>query len=183
MTFSNPLSPIYDSFEVARECFKVARRTIDSQIAELIHRTPFVGATPQAAASAIDGAQQQAFDLAILALWSTFERHVIEHLQTGSELLAKGHPEQYSVKLANKFRNEVEFWKIDDILDLFKAEVDPALIGQAKQIKRYRDWIAHRNPKRPLPTKATPETTFAVLTAVIDQIRAAHIPEVEEAVD
>lgn len=86
MTFSNSLSPIYDSFEVARECFKVARRTIDSQIAELIHRTPFVGATPQAAASAIDGA-------------------------------------------------------------------------------------------------AAPETTFAVLTAVIDQIRAAHIPEVEEAVD
>jgi hypothetical protein len=181
MTSSNPLSPVYDAFEVARDCFKVARRTVDSQIEDLIHRTQFVGATPEAAASALDGAEQQAFDLAILALWSTFERHVIAHLQTGSELLSKGHPEQYSVKLTNKFENEVEFWKIDDILDLFKAEVDPALIGRAKQIKRYRDWIAHRNPKRATPTKATPETAFTVLTAVIDQIRTAHIPAMEEA--
>jgi len=99
---------------------------------------------------------------------------VIEHLQTGSELLAKGHLEQYSVKLANKFKNEVECWKIDDMLDLFNGEIDPYLIGQAKPIERCQDWIAQRNPKRATPPKASPETAFAVLTAIVDQIRAVH---------
>ena len=30
-------------------------------------------------------------------------------------------------------------------------------VGQVKQIKQYRDWIAHQNPNKPTPTQATPE--------------------------
>lgn len=53
-----------------------------------------------------------------------------------------------------------------------------------KQIKQYRDWIAHQNPSKPTPMQATPETAFDVLTKMIEQIRQTHTPPPEdEAVD
>lgn len=184
MNSDNPLDPVYKAFSVASDCFKVAMRTIQIQHEELIRRTQFIGATPEEANTALEDAAKQAADLAILALFATFERFVIEHLQAANRLLAAGFPQQYSTKVAEKFASEVEYWRFVEILDLFKGEVDPALIGQVKQIKQYRDWIAHQNPNRPTPTQATPETAFDVLTKMIEQIRLTHAPpRDEEAVD
>jgi len=134
----------------------VAQRTVESQAEDLIRRTQFYGSAPEAANSAITSARDQAADLAILALWATFERYVIEYLQTGRQLLAAGYPAQYSTKLAEKFESEVEYWRIDDIL-------------------------AHRNTRRPVPTRTEPETAFEVLSALIEQIHATHTPPAEMA--
>lgn len=183
MNFNNPLAPVYKAFSVAKDCFKVATRSVRIQHDELIRRTQFIGATPEEANIALDDAARQAADLAILALFATFERFVIEHLQTANRLLAAGYPQHYAGKLAEKFESEVEYWKFGEILDLFKGEVDPALIGQVKQIKQYRDWIAHQNPGKPTPTQATPETAFDVLTRMIEQIRQTHTPRLNETVD
>ncbi len=174
MILSNPLDPIYRAFAVASDCFEVAQRTVDKQDEKLIRRTQFVGATRDEATTALTEAAKQASDLAILALFATFERTVIEHLQTANLLLVAGYPQEYASALAEKFVKDVEYWKVDDILDLFKGEVDANLIGQVKQIKDYRDWIAHRNPRRPTPSQATPQTAFGVPTKVIEQIRATH---------
>jgi hypothetical protein len=174
MSFDNPLDSIYKAFSVASDCFKVATRTVQSQHEELIRRTQFIGATKHEANAALEDAAKQAADLAILALFATFERFVIEHLQTANRLLAAGYPRQYSTKLAEKFEKDVEYWKFVETLDLFKGEVDGRLIGQVKQIKQYRDWIAHQNPNKAPPTQATPETAFDVLTKMIEQIRLTH---------
>ncbi|PMS37341.1 hypothetical protein B0G57_116106 [Trinickia symbiotica] len=184
MNSNNPLEPVFRAFSVASDCFKVAERTIQIQHEELIRRTEFIGATPEQANAALDGAVKQAADLAILALFATFERCVIEHLQTANRLFAAGYPQQYSTRLSEKFESEVEYWRFGEVLDLFKSEVDSNLIGQVKQIKQYRDWIAHQNPNKPTPTQATPETTFDVLTRMIEQIRLTHTPPpADEAVD
>jgi hypothetical protein len=167
MNSSNPLDPIFKAFEVANDCFKVARRTIESQSEDLMRRTQFAGSCAEKAHLSIASARDQAADLAILALWVTFERYLIEHLQAGKRLLAAGFPAQYSINLAEKFESEIEYWRIDDILDLLKGEIDPDLIGRAKQIKKYRDWIAHRNTRRAVSTRTEPETAFEVLTVLL----------------
>jgi hypothetical protein len=59
---------------------------------------------------------------------------------------------------------------LDDLLDLFKSLVEVDKIGVAKQIKDYRDWIAHRNPKRLPPAQTEPRTAYSVLAAIIDAI-------------
>jgi hypothetical protein len=59
-----------------------------------------LGATPEKANSALEDAARQATDLAILTLFATFERFVIEHLQTANCLLTAGYPQQYANKLA-----------------------------------------------------------------------------------
>lgn len=174
MNSDNPLKPVYKAFSVASDCFRVATRTVRSQQEEFIQRTQFMGATLDDANTALQDAAKQAADLAILALFATFERFVIEHLQGANRLLAAGYPRQYSSRLAEKFESEVEYWKFGEILNLFKGEVDLELIGQVKQIKQYRDWIAHQNPNKPTPTQATPETAFYVLTQMIEQIRLTH---------
>ena len=179
MNSDNPLDPVYKAFSVASDCFKVATRTIQVQHEELIRRTQFIGATKKEANTVLRDAAKQVADLAILALFATFERFVIEHLQTANRLLAEGYPQQYSANLAEKFESEVEYWRFGEILNLFKGEVDVGLIGQVKQIKQYRDWIAHQNPNKPTPTQATPETAFDVLTRMIAQIRLTHTPPVE----
>jgi hypothetical protein len=183
MNFDNPLLPVYKAFSVANDCFKVVMRTIETQSEELIHRTEFSDTTPAQVNVALENAEKQASDLAILALFATFERFVIEHLQTANRLLAAGHPQQYSSKLAKKFESEVEYWRFVEVLDLFKGEVDSDLIGKVKQIKQYRDWIAHRNPNRSIPLQTTPKATLEVLTTMIEQIRLTHVDPMEEDVE
>jgi hypothetical protein len=182
MNSENPLVPVYRAFSVASDCFRVAARTFRAQREELIGHTQFFRASPEEVTTALAAAESQAADLAILALFATFERFVIEHLQAANRLLAVGYPRQYSVKLAEKFESVVEYWRFVEILDLFRAEVDPALIGRVKQIKQYRDWIAHQNPNKSTSTRATPDTAFEVLSEMIEQIRLTHTPREEEEV-
>jgi hypothetical protein len=176
MKFDNPLEPVYKAFLVASDCFSLAERTMQIQHEELIQSTRFHGVATSEIYIALEGAEKQVADLAILALFATFERFVIEHLQTANQLLATGYPYRYSTRLAQKFRSEVEYWKFDEVLNLFKGEVDANLIGQVKQIKQYRDWIAHQNPDKANPRRVTPERVFEVLTSVIEQIRLTHTP-------
>ncbi|GAB7526653.1 hypothetical protein [Paraburkholderia sp. 2C] len=184
MTFDNPLDPVYKAFLVASDCFGLGERIIEIQHEELICSTQFHGVSTDETYAALEGAEEQVADLAILALFATFERFVIEHLQTANQLLATGYPYRYSARLAQKFRSEVEYWKFDEVLNLFKGEVDADLIGQVKQIKQYRDWIAHQNPNKATPGRFTPERAFDVLRMTVEQIRLTHTPPmVMDAID
>jgi hypothetical protein len=61
-----------------------------------MRRTEFLGTTPELANTALADGAKQAADLEILALFATFERFVIERLQSTNRLLANGYPERYS---------------------------------------------------------------------------------------
>jgi hypothetical protein len=102
-------SPVSTADQVASDCFKVAQLTIERQQEELMRRTEFLGTTPELANTALADGAKQAADLEILALFATFERFVIEHLQSTNRLLANGYPERYSHALAEKFVNDVEY--------------------------------------------------------------------------
>ena len=72
--------------------------------------------------------------------------------------------------IQKKIENDFEFWRFDDALNLLKYVLDPQLVGQAKQIKQYRDWIAHRNPKKPPKTNVSPEAAYRVLSTIVSQL-------------
>lgn len=178
MTSDNPLQPVYHAFVVAKECIDGARRSIHDQNEALSrHMRLITGATTDAE-SALEEALRQAAELAVLALFATFERLIIEQLQAAQARLANGHPAGYSARLGEKYSKDVEHWRFHDMLDLFKTEIDERLIGQAKQIKQYRDWIAHRNPDKRVPLQTTPAAAFSVLTRLLQRIRHVHaMPE------
>ncbi len=80
------------------------------------------------------------------------------------------HPASLAGELYGKFENDVEYWKSDDVLDLFSKDIDAQLIGDAKNIKKHRDWIAHRNPRRPSPGAVTPAFAYKILSEVLERI-------------
>ncbi len=172
MTFNNPLEVVYKAYRVSHESLVVVEHIAREHFDEvLMPRAGLLNAARDDVETALVDAEKQAADL---ALFATFERYVIERLQTANELLASGHPSGYSSKLAEKFKSEVEYWRFDEILDLFKPELDANLIGRAKQIKRYRDWISRRNTNKELPAQVSPDTVFEVLSKIVSEISQTH---------
>lgn len=183
MNSSNPLKPIYDAFLLSSDCFKVAQRAVKAQQdevkraqARLLKGTLFLAANPSDAENAIKDAEKRAGDLVVLALFATFERFMIERLQSARQWLQGGYPTEYAKQLAAKFEDAVERWQFGEILDLFNVEIDKDLLGHAKSIKKYRDWIAHQNPKSGTPPQAVPRQTYEVLTKIIEEIQLKHAP-------
>lgn len=76
----------------------------------------------------------------------------------------------FAIEVQQKVEDSIEYWKIGEVLDLYKVLVPADLIGQAKQVKRYRDWVAHKNPKKPSPAKITAELAYEVLASVLQQL-------------
>ncbi|HDR9127758.1 TPA: hypothetical protein QDB31_004826 [Burkholderia vietnamiensis] len=177
MISSDALIPIFEAFRIADQSFTVALKAIDLQHEDTIKGTDFHNVPQNDAVASIQRARGQASDLAVLALFATFERQIIEHLQVAQDWISSsGYPVAYAARLGERFKAKVERWGIEEILGLFKPEVDDAAIEDAKAIKKYRDWIAHQNPNNPAPPPATPDTAFSVLTDVINQIATAHTP-------
>ncbi|WP_150660037.1 hypothetical protein [Pandoraea sputorum] len=159
---------------MSQETLNVAKRAAQRRNARPVGRTELGASKPNDATTALEGAEQQARELAVFALFVAFERYVVEHLQTAHERLTSGYPSAYSRRLAEKFKSEVAYWRFDEVLDLFKPDVGTEKIGRVKQIKKYRDWIAHRNTRKEAPLHTTPDATYILLSDVAEKIGAIH---------
>ena len=70
-----------------------------------------------------------------------------------------------SRRLSEIVLRESEYIKIEYLPDILKNFADPQRVGLIKQIKRYRDWIAHgRKPLSPSPAK--PVDIYIVFEAI-----------------
>lgn len=166
------LDSVWKSYELARDSMNVARKVVAKAIAsepgfdEVLFRTNFAGETPDV----LDPAQDEVNELFILALWVVFERELRDHLRAeGTRPLGDcGTP--FHLGLSSHLQKEIDYWKNDDVLDLFKTIADPDIIGQAKQIKEYRDWVAHKSRPRRSQTNITPKFAYDTLSEIIRAI-------------
>lgn len=107
----------------------------------------------------------------VINLWVVFERFLIEDVTAGlsaHEHLSEGFADRLTMKVAQ----EIERWRFDELLDLYKGSVDSAKIGAAKQVKSYRDWVAHQNPRKPPAMRIHPETAYELLVAIVHSVAA-----------
>jgi hypothetical protein len=158
------------AYRRTQDVFKVAYHALrDDPRAR--HGTRFVGNTEQEIKSEITAMQNRLDDAAVVELWVIFERFVIEHVTasvaTPNELAAA-----FRERFGSKMAYEIERWRFDELLDLYKGWLDSDEIGRAKQIKAYRDWVAHRNPRKGPPVDADPEAAYHVLVSIVTQIQA-----------
>lgn len=138
---SNPLDSMWKAYLVSTECFDIAYETIKQEKVSLFIN----GSVQKNAKQDIAQARQESNDLFVVGLWATFERFVISYLQNKGAILQHIDPNALANPIYEQFKQEVEYWKTDDILNLLKQipSIDKNLIGQAKTIFRYRNWIAH----------------------------------------
>lgn len=171
MTKNNPLDPVLRSYQISCDCTKISLRALTRGETRLLKGTAFAETREQEARSDLLQAQKEAADFAILSMWVIFERELHHHLQLAYAVLAQ--PAQgLRYQIHQHLVMTSERWQNQEILDLFKAAgVSAELIGQAKNIKRFRDWVAHKNPKKPPVSQTTPETTYQVLSALLQEIQ------------
>jgi hypothetical protein len=167
---SNPLEPVWTAYLVTRDCFRVARRALSRNDRALFSGASLFSSQDAGAESLIEESRARADEFVIVALWAEFERYLITYLQEKGSVVAGQQPRELSAVFQEHLKEQIERWQIDDILDLFKAVIDSSRIGQAKQVKRFRDWVAHKNPRKGTPAKADPKTAYVLLSGIIADI-------------
>lgn len=173
MKASDALNNAWHTYQVTRDCLQIASRSIESENLNFLKSTSFINSPIDKCKQDIMESRNNANDYVILSLWIIFERNLLEYCLIENEKSLNNNLNPLSKKISEKISNDIEYWRIDDVLDIFKSLVDPNLIGQAKQIKKYRDWIAHKNLKKPRPQSITPEMAHSVLlkiTQIIESI-------------
>ncbi|MCP4110449.1 MAG: hypothetical protein GY749_33835 [Desulfobacteraceae bacterium] len=170
MSSENPLDPIWESYQVICDCLKVVQRGISKKDIRLLNRTNFLASSEEHSINQVKKSRTDANDYVILSLWAAFERIIMEYLQIQGRKILSTPPSAFNQKIHEKLEHEIEYWKIDDILNIFKVVIDPDIIGQAKQIKQYRDWVAHRNINKDAPPNITPQKAYEVISKILKKL-------------
>jgi hypothetical protein len=108
-------------------------------------------------------------DLFIVEIFSCFERFLRDKINNCLSLedCLFGH---------QQILRHIEYLKIEDLLDSLKnsskLHIDSKDIGLIKQIKQYRDWVAHgRNPQKPPPIKTVDfDKVFEIIETIMEQM-------------
>lgn len=134
----------------------------------MLKNTSFSGLEDDVALTMIDESRERAGDFAILSLWAVLERSLLEFVRMEGRRILRESRNEFMTNVYRKIDSEMEYWKSMDMLDLFIPVAGGDLIGKAKQIKQYRDWIAHRNPNKPKPPNVTPESAYKILSGIVE---------------
>ncbi|MFW5836641.1 MAG: hypothetical protein ACOCVM_01435 [Desulfovibrionaceae bacterium] len=167
------LSEIHSAYRSAKDSLKIAdrvqRRVLQGEeLGSLIRGTSLPGEKSEVAADKLTRARQEIDDLFIVAIWAAFESALRTFFQSKCVCLKKLAPQDISKNLEEHVIKEIEYWKMDEVLDLLKSNgfIDPMVIGNAKQVKHYRDWIAH-GKRKDAPTQAAPDTAYRLLSEIL----------------
>ena len=172
---SNPLKRVWLVYQASRDALKVTKQTITHDDKEiLLFRTTFESQNPIEAKQIIEDSLKEVEDLFVLSLWSTYERFVRNYLQRKGTTLQMTQPQALAYPIYDYFCDEVEFWKSNQILDLLKKSLfttNSHLIGKAKQILTYRDWVAHgKNPNKYPSSNITARFAYKVLNEIVETL-------------
>lgn len=141
---------------VRREVIKQSKGITGGQ--RLLARTGFEEMPLTDAQDDLGNCQQANEDFAILSMWAIFERRLFSRLEEECQKMQGTRPSEFNNAVFKKIYETVEYWRIDDAIDLIKPLVGSDLAGQAKNIKKYRDWVVHKNPRKSTPAKIDPQT-------------------------
>lgn len=170
MNRTESLDAIWQSYQTNLDCHRVAIRGISKGNLVALEKTGFLNTPIDEAKQKIQISRAAADDHVILSLWAVFERSLLSRLQSENKRILAEPQTKITHGVYQKIDDELEYWRIEDVLDIFKIAIDPTLIGGAKQIKKYRDWVAHKNPRKSRPQNVPPENAYKLLREISSQL-------------
>ncbi|NDU91665.1 MAG: hypothetical protein G3I10_03515 [Ferrovum sp.] len=170
---ANLLDPAWNAYLAIGDCIRIARRTLRNGGITTHSRLDVLLISPPTPEERVSDAADKANDYVIFAMWAEFERFLIEFISSKTDCIKTGTPTGLTADIRDHVYVSIEYSRIDELLDILKTLIDPDVVGQLKQIKQYRDWLAHKNPSKGTPSKTDPKTAYALLSATIEQIRSA----------
>lgn len=188
----NPLDPLWEDYKTARDSLKVFKRAVKTdQTAyrkRLLQRTFLVEEVPtfltddypsdqvKIVEDAVEKAVTQAENLFVVGLWAVFERFLRTYLQHKGLVLETVKPNDLGKAIYDHFKDEVEYWKPDEILDFLKFNVlkdNEELAGDAKHIYRYRSAIVHG---KQFDEKIYPDVVHTKLSKIVSLLQQVEEP-------
>ena len=171
MSGTDALDAVWEIYRIYKDNIKIVKRCIDVMDTAKTRGTIFIEATKDQSDSYLKTARNEIDDFIIFSMWAVFERQLFDLLQhENNRVFCSAQSKAITEKIFKKIEQEIEYWRIDEVLDIFKTKVDPSLIGEVKKVKKYRDWLAHRNPKKGTPAKVDPNTAYNLLRSVLSQL-------------
>ena len=165
------LNMMLDALQVAARGVQHSQQSVvELPIETLLANTCFAEEPIDVLRKNIQTCRQAAEDFAILTMWIAFEQHLMDRLVAECQKMQDSIASDFNNDVFKRVSTMVKYWRVDDALDLIKPLVGSDMVGQAKQIKRYRDWIAHRNPDKARPSKPDVDTVQLVLTQLISDL-------------
>ena len=173
LTMSTPdaIGEVWHTYQVTVNCLEVTLDDLRLGRMDSLQGTGFMDIPIDAVRRNIQASRETLDDHTILAMWAVFEQEMIAILEIEAHKMLGIAPSAFNQALLNKIEAGIERWRSDEMIDLFKPLFPVELIAYTKQIKRYRDWVAHRNIKKPSPKKVTPEFAYDILAVALKQMR------------
>jgi len=167
------LVSIFDDYLTIQNSLKITRRSLSEKTPLSKNRTIFDEMKYSEAEKKLKTAKKEFSNLIVLSLFAQFERQLRDEIAAKSSKLLEIIPIELAESLNQLTQKEMERWRIEEVIDLFKFAVDGNLRGQMKQILEYRNWLAHGRNVNKLPSirKADPQTTFDSILGFITQIQ------------
>ena len=179
MNLSNPLPPIRLAYKTAYDSFRVAKRAIKTQNPQikqrLLQRTDFEIHSLTDAEHLIVQNIQEAKGLYVLTLWAAFERFLRDYLQYKGTIIQQMVPPDLANAMYSHVYQEIEFWRPEDVLDFLRdslLKTEPQLVGHAKAIYNYRNWIAHGKNAKKNVSPVSPQKTYTTLNTIVNILLA-----------
>ncbi len=180
MTYAvEQLDAVWRTWRFQHDALRVVLRTLrrraeDAKAPGMLAKTLYEVAETAQCERDIQACQKTAAEFAVLGMWAIFERRVLQRLEQECHKMLVQPANSFNAAVTAKVAGDVEYWKIDQALDLIKPLVaDAGLLGQAKQIKQFRDWVAHRNPRKPTPPQTDPGMVRVLLKQLVRALDTA----------
>ncbi|MCK6510964.1 hypothetical protein L6R29_13465 [Myxococcota bacterium] len=110
-------------------------------------------------------------ELMIVGLVSRFEKEMFGVIEASIRCWPD-EQNQFRMNLKTYMLTKFDRWNIEDLLDLFKGSLDSDLVGNVKNVYKYRNWIAH-GKKKAMPTPYLPKQAEDVLCRFLEEFRAS----------
>jgi hypothetical protein len=172
MSAPDGLGEVWRTYQVTVDCLKVTLHSIKRKRLDALQDTGFVDNSVDVVRNNIQISREAVNDHTILSMWAVFEREMVAILESESRKLLGETPCPFSEALFRKVEAGIEYWRVSEMIDLFKPVLAVELVGYTKQVKQYRDWVAHKNPKKPPSAKVTPEFAYEILAEALAQMRS-----------
>ncbi len=164
---TNPLDEHMKAFHTAMAAIKVPRRVLD-QRPNPVSNTGLHGLTVKEGHEMLDQAEGQLDKLVAFALFAAFERTLRDYLSDNLDPIGANAttPQELGAKLHEFLRNGVDHWRLDDVIELYAPPVPDHDVSNAKNIRTYRNRVAHGTAP---PNAIPPLTAYTQLTSFLKE--------------
>jgi hypothetical protein len=164
----NPLDDVLRWYRLIKDSQAVALHLIRLHPESVPKDSLFTGQTLEEARNLLQQATAEVDDLTIVSLVAVFEQRILDHLTDIVKTLQSQQQGVLPLEVLKYGLDKAERWYFPDVLDFFKVPVATEVIGQAKQIYQYRNYVAH-GKKGIKPVALDPLTAYKRLSIFLEQ--------------